>query len=88
MASSQLRRIQPAVLLLDGIAVALVIVAGFLGTGSAAGFALLVIGIVLVQVTWIPVLAGRRASRSSIPPANPEGGMGGCRDVPMRWLYR
>jgi uncharacterized membrane protein len=74
MASSQLHRIQPAVLVLDGVAVTLVIVAGFLGTGSAAGLALLVIGIVLVQVTWIPVLAGRRASaasRSSVHPADP-----------------
>jgi hypothetical protein len=50
-----------------------------LGTGSAAGLALLVIGIVLVQVTWIPVLAGRRAStasRSSVHPVDPEGGVG------------
>lgn len=80
MTSSQLQRIQPAVLVLDGVAVTLVIVAGFLGTGSAAGLVLLVIGIVLVQVTWIPIIAGRRAnrtSRSSVHPADPEGGVGG-----------
>jgi hypothetical protein len=80
MPSSRLGRIQPAILVLDGVAVTVVIVAGFLGTGSAVGLVLLIVGIVLVQVTWIPVLAGRRTSRtsqSSVHPADSEGDVGG-----------
>jgi UPF0716 family protein affecting phage T7 exclusion len=62
------------VVLIDTAALILVIVGGVIGTKSGAGVALIVVGIILLQVTWIPLMKGRRnrRTRGAVPesPAN------------------
>ena len=50
------------ILVLDGLALTLLIVGGFLGTGSTR-LAFLITGFVLVQVTWVLVVLARRERR-------------------------
>jgi O-antigen ligase len=49
-------------LLVGGVAIIMICIGGVIGTGSSAAIALIVVGIVLVGVAWIPALNNRYAT--------------------------
>ena len=55
---------------LDGLAVILIITGAAIGAGSSPGITLIIVGVVLVQVAWIPVLQRKR--RKSVRGALPD----------------
>jgi uncharacterized membrane protein len=54
---------------LDGLAVILMIAGAAIGAGSSPGITLIIVGVVLVQVAWIPVVQRKRIKsvRGALP---------------------